>query len=122
VQSRETKSPLVLFYVHGNDTHETEVAMTSAVHIPEEFYEAKVAHSALYRSPELQIRALRSFRELQVRQDIAGDYHDLYEDGHDLGPLVVEEETDEQGEPTGRMLLADSYHLDSLCISGKLRS
>jgi hypothetical protein len=25
--------------------------MTSAVHIPEEFYEAKVALSALYRSP-----------------------------------------------------------------------
>jgi hypothetical protein len=58
--------------------------------------------------PGVQIRALRSFGELQVCQGIAGDYHDLYEDGHDLGPLVVVEEIDEPGEPTGRMLLADS--------------
>jgi hypothetical protein len=29
---------------------------------------------------------------------VAGDCHDLYEDGHDLGPLVVEQEIDEQSE------------------------
>jgi hypothetical protein len=87
-----------------------EVGMTTAIHIPEEFYEASIALSAITRHPDLQVRALARIGDLQVRLDITRDYRALYEDGRDLGPPIVVEEIDEQGKLTGRLLLADGYH------------
>jgi hypothetical protein len=90
--------------------HEMEVRMTVEIHVPTEFYEASIALSAITRHPDLQVRALARFGDLQVRPDITRDYRALYEDDRDLGPPVVVEEIDAQGKPTGRLLLADGYH------------
>jgi hypothetical protein len=80
------------------------------VRIPEEFYEASVALDAIDRHRDLQVRVLQPFGTLHVRQDIADDYRTLYEEGKDLGRLSIVEEVDGEGEPTGRMLLADGHH------------
>ncbi len=71
--------------------------------------EAELPLSAITRQEALQIRELQQFGKLQVRSDIVEDYRQLYEEGRDLGLLSVVEEV-EDGEKTGRYLLADGYH------------
>jgi hypothetical protein len=81
-----------------------------SLYIPENFYEATLPLSALYRDPALQVRTLAPFGKLQIRPEIITHYRELYEDGKDLGPLAVVEEIDETGAPTNRLLLADGHH------------
>jgi hypothetical protein len=71
--------------------------------------EAELPLSAITRQEALHVRELQQFGKLQVRPDIVEDYRQLYEEDRDLGLLTVVEEVDD-GEKTGRYLLADGYH------------
>ena len=81
-----------------------------SLYVPEKFYRATIPLALLYRHPDLQVRAVARFGELQIRPDIVENYRKLYEQGRDLGPLVVVREINEDGTVTGRFLLADGYH------------
>jgi hypothetical protein len=80
------------------------------LYLPERFYKATIPLSLLYCHPDLQVRALARFGELQIRPDIVEKYRKLYEQRRDLGPLAVVREIEEDSTPTGRFLLADGYH------------
>jgi hypothetical protein len=80
------------------------------LYLPERFYKATVPLSLIYRHPDLQVRAVARFGELQILPDIVETYKKLYEQGKDLGPLAVVREIKEDGTPTGRFLLADGNH------------
>lgn len=84
--------------------------MTQSFVLPEEYYEADLEIARLFRGEALQVRELQKHGNIKVRPDIVDDYLKLYKDGRDLGPFVVVEEVDAEGEPTGRLLLADGYH------------
>jgi len=44
------------------------------LYIPESFYKAKIPLSLLYRHPDLQVRAVARFGELQILPDIVETY------------------------------------------------
>src|SRR6266542_2094416 len=77
-----------------------------SLYLPKNFQKAPVSLSLLYCHPDLQVRALARFGELQIRPDIVENYRKLYEQRKDLGPLAVVREIKEDGTPTGRFWLS----------------
>ncbi len=77
-----------------------------SLYLPKNFQKATVSLSLLYCHPDLQVRALARFGELQIRPDIVENYRKLYEQRKDLGPLAVVREIKEDGTPTGRFWLS----------------
>src|SRR5689334_74414 len=78
--------------------------------IPDEFYEANLPLATIYRHPDLQVRAFQTFGSTHVHQDVVSNYRQLLEEDADLGSFSIVEEVDNDGQLTGRMLLADGYH------------
>jgi len=80
------------------------------LYLPERFYKATIPLALISCHPDLQVRALARFGELQIRPDIVENYRKLYEQRKELGPLAVVREIKEDRTPTGRFLLADGHH------------
>src|SRR5689334_446912 len=81
-----------------------------ALLIPDEFYEVNLPLATIYRHPDLQVRAFPPFGNVHVQQDVVNNYRQLLEEDADLGSLSIVEEVNDDGQPTGRLLLADGYH------------
>jgi hypothetical protein len=78
--------------------------------IPSKTREADLLLTAITISSTFQVRCLRNHNGLLINTETVDDYQELLADGVDLGPLEVIEEIDDQGQPTGRFLLADGHH------------
>jgi hypothetical protein len=73
--------------------------------IPGAFYETDVALARLSHHVFLPICALKDNGNPALRPDLVERYRQMYEDGHDLGPLSVVKRTVHRD-----LMIADGYH------------